>query len=526
MTSFVLPIPNNKISISTTEVLIASVVFSVLFLIVRYFRERTPKGLKKPPGPWSFPVIGNILELGKKPHLSLTKMSQTYGDVMQIQIGTRPVLVLSGLNTLKQALIKQGDDFIGRPHLQTFSFIGDGQTLSFSTDSGEVWKIRRRLVQNALRTFSTSPCSMSTSSCLIEEHICNEAEYVVASFLKKMEEKGSLDPYRYLVVSVANVVSAMCYGKRYNHDDQELLNLVNLTDEFGKAAAAGNLADFIPMLQYLPNQTMKVFVDLNRRFQCFVQKLVNEHYKSFDKNNIRDITDSLIDQCQEKKMDEDVKIQISNQKIVNLVNDIFGAGFDTITTALSWSLTYLVIHKDVQQKIHEELDQVIGKERRPRLSDRPLLPYMEAFILEVLRHSSFIPFTIPHCTTRDTSLNGYFIPEGTCIFVNQWQVNHDEKLWRDPYTFDPERFLNADRTGLDKNEVDKVTVFGLGKRKCIGETIARLELFLFLAILLQQLEFSMKDDQKLDLSTEYGLTLKHKRYELKIRQRFLNENKE
>ncbi|XP_030042359.1 cytochrome P450 1A1 [Microcaecilia unicolor] len=519
-----LSILKNKISISATEVLIASVVFSVLFLILRSFRERVPKGLKKLPGPWSFPVIGNILELGKSPHLSLTKMSQTYGDMMQIQIGTRPVLVLSGLDTLKQALIKQGDDFLGRPDLYTFSFIGDGQSLSFSTDSGEVWKIRRRLAQNALRTFSTSPCSSSTSSCLIEEHICKEVEYLVKSFLKIMEEKGSLDPYRYLVVSVANVVSAMCFGKRYSHDDRELLSLVNLTDEFGKAASAGNLADFIPTLQYLPNRTMKVFVDLNRKLQTFIQKIVNEHYKSFDKNNIRDITDSLIDQCQEKKMDENANTQISDRKIVNLVNDIFGAGFDTITTGLSWSLMYLVIHKDIQQKIHEELDQVIGRERRPRLSDRLLLPYMEAFILEMLRHSSFVPFTIPHCTTRNTSLNGYFIPKGICIFVNQWQVNHDEKLWSDPFTFDPERFLNDDRTGLDKTEVEKVMAFGMGKRKCIGETIARLELFLFLAILLQQLEFSTKDDQKLDLSTQYGLTLKHNRCELKIIQRFPIEN--
>ncbi|XP_029430341.1 cytochrome P450 1A5 [Rhinatrema bivittatum] len=526
MPSFVLSALESKISISATEILIASLVFSLLFLIVRLFKEKIPKGLKKIPGPWPFPVIGNMLELGKNPHLSLTKMSQTYGDVMQIQIGTRPVLVLSGLDTLKQALIKQGEDFLGRPHLHTFSLIGDGQTLTFSSDSGEIWKIRRSFVQNALRTFSTSPCATSTCSCLIEEHICKEAEYLVTKFLKLMEERGSFDPFRYLVVSVANVVSAMCYGRRYSHDDQELLSLVNLTNEFGKAAGSGNLVDFIPMLRYLPSQTMKAFVDVNKRFQVFVQKIVNEHYKSFDKNNIRDITDSLIDQCQEKKVDENANIQISSQKIVNLVNDVFGAGFDTITTALSWSLVYLVTLKDIQQKIHEELDQVIGRERRPRLSDRPLLPYMEAFIMEMLRHSSFVPLTIPHCTTRATSLNGYHIPKGMCIFVNQWHVNHDEKLWKDPFTFNPERFLNADRNGLNKTEAEKVVTFGLGKRKCIGENIARLEMFLFLATLLQQLEFDMKDGEKLDMSAEYGLTLKHKRCELKVRQRFLTESVE
>ncbi|XP_032655695.1 cytochrome P450 1A1 isoform X2 [Chelonoidis abingdonii] len=419
-------------------------------------------------------------------------MSQTYGDVMQIQIGSRPVLVLSGLDTIKQALVKQGEDFMGRPDLYSFRHIGDGQSLTFSADSGEVWKARRKLAQNALKTFSLSPSPNSSSTCLLEEHVSKEADYLVRKFLQLMEEEKRFDPYRYMVVSVANVICAMCFGKRYDHDDQELLSIVNLNKEFGEVAASGNPADFIPVLQYLPSRPMKIFKDLNKRFNSFLQKIVKEHSCSFDKDNIRDITDSLIQHCQEKKVDESANIQLSDQKIVNIVNDLFGAGFDTVTTALSWSLMYLVTYPEIQKKIQKELDQVIGRERRPRLSDRPMLPYTEAFILEIFRHSSFLPFTIPH-----------------------W------KLWKDPSTFNPERFLKAEGTEVNRAESEKVMTFGLGKRKCIGESIGRWEVFLFLTILLQQLEFSVCDGEKVDITPHYGLTMKHKRCEyFQIKQRF------
>ncbi|NXE06273.1 CP1A5 protein, partial [Lophotis ruficrista] len=507
--------------VSATEVLLAATVFCLVFLLLQSLRQHVPKGLKSPPGPRGYPILGNALELRKDTHLALTRLSQKYGDVMEVRIGMRPVVVLSGLDTIKQALVKQGEDFMGRPDLYSSRFVTDGQSLTFSPDSGEVWKARRKLAQNALKTFSIAPSPTSSSICLLEEHVSKEANYLVTKFLQLMDTEKSFDPYRYLVVSVANVICAMCFGKRYDHNDQELLNVVNVTDQFVEVAASGNLADFIPLLQYLPSRSMNLFKDFNKRFLHFLQKIVKEHYETYDENNVRDITDSLIEQCLEKKVEANTATQIPKEKIVNLVNDLFGAGFDTITTSLSWSLMYLVTYPNIQKKIQKELDQIIGQERRPRLSDRGTLPYTEAFILEVFRHSSFLPFTIPHSTTRDTVLNGYYIPKDRCVFVNQWQVNHDEKLWKDPSTFNPERFLNAEGTEVNKADGEKVLVFSLGKRKCIGEPIARWQVFLFLSTLLQQLEFSVCNGAKVDMTPIYGLTMKHKRCEhFQVKQRF------
>ncbi|XP_063782444.1 cytochrome P450 1A5 [Pseudophryne corroboree] len=505
--------------LSATELLLASVVFIMVFLLIKSQRQKVPKGTNRVPGPMPLPLIGNLLSISKNPHLSLTKMSETYGDVLQIQIGTKPVLVLSGLETIRQALLKQADVFLGRPDLFTFRLIGDGQSLTFSHESGEIWKARRKLATNALQTFAKSP-STSSGTSLVEEHISKEAEYLIKRFQELTDKKEEFDPYRYVVVSVANVICAMCFGKRYNHDDQSFLDIVNLTDEFGAAAASGNPADFIPILQYLPSRTMKNFIAINKKLTAFTQKIVREHYRTFDKNAVRDITDSLIQHSQERKVDENSNIQLTDQKIVNIVNDLFGAGFDTVTTAVSWSLMYLVAHPQIQDKLQNELDQVIGRERRPKLSDRADLPYTEAFILEMFRHSSFLPFTIPHCTTADTVLNGYFIPKGICVLINQWQVNHDPTLWKDPLSFCPERFLNADGSSINKTEMEKVMTFGLGKRRCIGEAIGRMEVFLFLTTMLQQMQFFKHVGEKLDMSAEYGLTMKHKRCHFTAKLRF------
>lgn len=268
--------------LSVTVMLVLFTLTCLVFVIIKSFWQQIPKGLKRLPGPRGYPLIGNMLELGKNPHLTLTQMSEKYGDVMQIHLGTRPVLVLSGLETIKQALIKKGEDFLGRPDLYSFQYISDGQSLTFRKDSGEVWRTQRKLAQNALKTFSSSICPTS-SICLLEEHVTKEADYLVIKFQQLMEEQKSFDPYRYLVVSVANVICAICFGKRYSHDDQELLSIVNLGHQFGEVAASGNPADFIPVLQYLPSRTMKAFKDLNQRLNVFVKKIVRDHYASFDK---------------------------------------------------------------------------------------------------------------------------------------------------------------------------------------------------------------------------------------------------
>lgn len=270
-------------SVSVSESLLAMTTVCLVYLILRFFRTEIPEGLRQLPGPKPLPIIGNVLEVGNKPYLSLTAMSKRYGDVFQIQIGMRPVIVLSGTETVRQALIKQGDEFASRPDLYSFSFINDGKSLAFSTDQAGVWRARRKLAYSALRSFATLQGTTPEYSCMLEEHICKEGEYLIKQLDTVMKADGSFDPFRHIVVSVANVICGMCFGRRYDHNDQELLNLVNLSDEFGQVVSSGNPADFIPILRFLPSTAMKKFVSVNDRFNKFVQKILREHYATYDK---------------------------------------------------------------------------------------------------------------------------------------------------------------------------------------------------------------------------------------------------
>lgn len=275
---FGLPIP-----ISATELLLASAIFCLVFWVVRTWQPQVPKGLKSPPGPWGWPLLGHVLTLGKSPHLALARLSQCYGDVLQIRIGCTPVLVLSGLDTIRQALVRQGDDFKGRPDLYSFTLISNGQSMTFNPDSGPVWAARRRLAQKALNTFSIASDPASSSSCYLEDHVSKEAECLLGKFQELMAGPGHFDPYDHIVVSVGRVIGAMCFGKGFPQSSEEMFSIVKNSHEFVETASSGNPVDFFPILRYLPSPTLQRFKSFNQRLLQFLRKMVQERYRDFDK---------------------------------------------------------------------------------------------------------------------------------------------------------------------------------------------------------------------------------------------------
>ncbi|KAM4706969.1 cytochrome P450 1A1-like [Discoglossus pictus] len=490
------------------EVAIAVLVFSTIFFI-RKLRKSSRFNL---PGPWTLPIVGNFFQLGDQIHISLTEMRKRYGDVYLIKLGMMPVVVVSGMDTVKKVLIKQGEHFADRPNIYSFSLLSDGKSMTFSEKYGENWKIHKKIMKNALRTLSKSDANSSNCSCCLEEYVCAEASNLMANFKEISAEKGAFDPSSYITLTVANVVCALCFGKRYDHHDKDFLSIVEVNHDIQRVSGGGFLADFIPGLRFLPSPAMKAVKKFIGSFNNFISSSVQEHYASYDENHIRDITDALIQLCNET-IKEEKKQQLTEDQIIASVADIFGAGFDTVSSALMWTLLYLLQYPKIQEKIHKEIDEKIGCTRSPRFDDRKELHYTEAFINEVLRHSSPVPFTIPHCATMDTKLNGYFIPKDTCIFVNMYQVNHDSTIWKDPDLFMPERFLDENGC-LDKTLIEKVLIFGMGVRKCIGEDLARNEMFVILATILQQLKLMNGNKSELDLTPVYGLTMKPKPYNL------------
>uniref|UniRef100_A0A8C3WVK5 Uncharacterized protein n=1 Tax=Catagonus wagneri TaxID=51154 RepID=A0A8C3WVK5_9CETA len=183
--------------------------------------------------------------------------------------------------------------------------------------------------------------------------------------------------------------------------------------------------------------------------------------------------------------------------------DLFFAGTETTSTTLHWGLLYLALYPDVQEKVQAEIDRVLGQSQQPSTAARGSMPYTNAVIHEVQRMGNVIPLNVPREVAVDTTLAGYHLPKGTMIITNLIALHSDPAEWATPDTFNPEHFLENGK--FKKREA--FLPFSIGKRACLGEQLARTELFVFFTSLLQKFTFRPPDNEKLSLKFRMGLTL-------------------
>ena len=176
------------------------------------------------------------------------------------------------------------------------------------------------------------------------------------------------------------------------------------------------------------------------------------------------------------------------------------AGQETTSTSLRWALFLLAKNQKVQQLVQEEIDHVIG-DREPNWVDRTQMPYTESVLNEILRFAAIVPLT-PHTVESPVEVNGYELPVGTIIFGNLYAILHDPNVWPDANHFNPEANFPTAFSSYEEREalacrMQSFIPFSVGKRVCLGETLARQELFIFFVGLMQRFRVAEHPDHPL-----------------------------
>nr|XP_005907319.1 PREDICTED: cytochrome P450 2C19 isoform X1 [Bos mutus] len=463
-------------------------------LLLSLWKQSSGKG-KLPPGPTPLPILGNIFQLDvKNISKSLTSLSKVYGPVFTVYFGMKPTVVLHGYEAVKEALIDLGEEFSRRGSFPVIERNVKGHGIVFS--NGKTWKETRRFSLMTLRNFGMGKRS-------IEDRVQEEARCLV----EELRKTNGLpcDPTFILGCAPCNVICSIIFQNRFDYKDQTFLNLMKTINENIKILGSPwiQVLNIFPvLLDFFPwSYSYKKLYTNTAYVKNYVLEKTREHQASLDINNPRDFIDCFLIKMEQEKHNHQSEYTFENLTIT--VSDLFGAGTEMTSTTLRYGLLLLLLkHPEVTAKIQEEIDRVIGRHRSPCMQDRTHMPYMDAVLHEIQRYIDLAPTSVPHAVNCDVKFRNYLIPRGTDILTSLTSVLHDDQEFPNPEVFDPGHFL--DENGNFRKS-DYFMAFSAGKRVCVGEGLARMELFLFLTTILQTFTLKSVVDPK-DLDTTPAVT--------------------
>lgn len=464
---------------------------------------------KIPPGPFAWPFFGNLhllyqvsRDFGGQ-HLAFLELSRRYNsDLISLKLGRNNVIVVSGDKGIKAVL--KNEEYDGRPWDEFIKLRNLGVRKGITMSDGPEWKeIRGWFV----RKFRDLGFGRSQMFHLIRDEL--------VEILDNLNEGGVKNLTSVTKNAVINVLWTLAAGKRFT-DEKRLQYFINLMSRRAKAfSMGGGVLSSLPWIRYIAPEASgyNLLMTLNNEFKSFFMETIEEHKKNYVAGKENDLIDMFL---HEMYFGKGPSAGFTEDQLFLILMDIFIAGTTTTATTLDFIFLNILIHPDVQRKLHNEIDLIVGNQRLPDINDRQNLPYLEAVSTESQRLCLVTPTIGPRRVLRDTELLGYHIPKNTTILINVYSSNTSKNRYEDPTTFIPERFIKDGSFQSD----ERLILFGQGKRRCPGEILAKSAIFLLTSGILQHFELHSVPGQELpSLNIVPGLTISPKPYEVLLKPR-------
>ncbi|KAL8499604.1 hypothetical protein ACS0TY_019548 [Phlomoides rotata] len=449
-----------------------------------------PNNSRPIPGPKGLPFIGSMgLMTGLAHHKLAAAAQATHAErLMAFSLGHTRAILTCNPDVAKEILISS--TFADRPAKESAYHLMFNRSIGFAP-YGLYWTTLRKIADAHL----FSPNQLKAS----EHHRLEIAKQVVAVFASSSKRGAAIRVRDVLKRASLNSMMSSVFGRKYdvgsvNPETEELHDLVDqgydLLGQLNWSDHLSFLADFD--LQKVRFRCSRLVPRVNR----FVTRVIAERT-----GGDCDFVDVLLSLQGGDKL--------SNSDMIAVLWEMIFRGTDTVAVLIEWILARLVLHPDVQSKVHHELDNIIGRSRAVNESDLTELVYLTAVVKEVLRlHPPGPLLSWSRLSIRDSVIDGCHVPKGTTAMVNMWAIMRDPQVWHDPLLFNPDRFLGQSSSSgcsiFGSNL--RIAPFGSGRRSCPGKTLGMNTVNLWVASLLQEFELVCSSDHSVDLSEELRLS--------------------
>ncbi|XP_065079380.1 methyl farnesoate epoxidase-like [Ochlerotatus camptorhynchus] len=492
-------------------------VIVVLIFVILFCLRDMRKPIFFPPGPNWLPLIGSAYEVFntikhfKFYHLMWAELTGRYGPIVGLRLGRDRVVIVSGLESIREVYSK--DEFDGRPDGFFFRMRSFDKRLGVVFTDGPNWDVQRRFSVKTLKSLGMGRTGMVNS-------LEKEAEEMIHHLRKLSRTQKVISMHNAFDISVLNSIWTLIAGKRFNLDDKKLEWIIETIHKSFRVIdmSGGVLNQFPPIRYVLPDKSgFATLLNLLRPLWIFLQDTIKSIKMKLE---LPDNPDCFIASYLRELKNDDRHSTFTNEQLLCLCLDLFQAGSETTSNTLGYGVAYILHHPEVVRKVHQELDSVVGRYRLPLLGDRPYLPYTEAVLCEIQRIANITPLAIAHRTLAPVQLSTFVIPKNTITMVSLYSLHMDKEYWGDPEVFRPERFLNETGDKLVNHEY--FLPFGSGKRRCLGESLAKSSLFLFFTAFMHAFIVEPAEEGKLpELEGIDGITLSPCPYFVKLKERLI-----